>query len=310
MGFLLMEGSIAAGQAFRPVPAPGVFRPTAPRSPSGGASVTPALPFDGHGSDDNGVGAFIAFAVIATIFGGLVGHRLGKCWRRASGRAEPTIPAGPPIDLLLTPQAPDLIRGPDEILDRHVEITRLLESLARTDRAFDPEQLSNWIREFFYQVQHCWQERDPSPVTRHLTSVALARYCSLIRTMRRTQLINRIDDLHLLRLEFVHVDCPQQTGVYEVTALITFVAKAYFVHGQTDACVHDTKESKPFQEFWKFERHENTWRLRDVKQSRDTEPLTAPNRVAGGCLLHPAAADRPQWVPVGHPGYGDGRWPA
>ena len=108
---------------------------------------------------------------------------------------------------------------------------------AKTQPLFNPESLREWIRNYFYQVQYCWQQRDPAPVSQSMTPQALARYENLIRTMWRNRQINRVDDLQLRQLEFVHVSCPEEVEQHAVTVLITFEARAHFVHETTSAFI-------------------------------------------------------------------------
>jgi hypothetical protein len=86
--------------------------------------------------------------------------------------------------------------------------------------------------------------------------------------MRRDGLINRIESLSVRRLEFVHVFCPEATDRHEVTALITFDAKTYFVDEATGAYVHGSRKILTYQEFWVFARRGNTWRLRTIDRDQ------------------------------------------
>jgi predicted lipid-binding transport protein (Tim44 family) len=114
-----------------------------------------------------------------------------------------------------------------------------------------------------------------------MTPQALARYEGLIRTMRRNRMINRVDDLHVRRLEFVHVARPEATGSHEFTALITFEAMAHFVDERSGAYVSGAQKTTWYQEFWTFQRQGDAWRLSEVKESWHTAPLKAPNQIAG-----------------------------
>jgi hypothetical protein len=291
---LLAVASVAWGQAFRPIPIP---RAPVPRVPGGGGSFGPHFPIPGLENTDLGIYCAIGGGIIVVaVAGWLVGLWLGRLWRGVPFK--PNEPTAPPMQFQSTHAAPggtpsfrfnatpippmqDLILGPDEVMDKSLRATRLMEFLARTDRLFDPGLLREWVRDLFCRVQQCWQARDPSPVKEHLTSKALACYEDLIRTMRGRHLINRVDDLHVRRLEFVHVARPEEADRHEFTALITFEAKAHFVHERTGVPLHGTPKSTWYQEFWTFRRDGDAWRLDDVQESWDTGPLKAPNEAAG-----------------------------
>jgi hypothetical protein len=92
--------------------------------------------------------------------------------------------------------------------------------------------------------------------------------------------INRIEDLHIERLEFVHLHCPQSAETHEVTALITFRASVYFVDDRTQAYSRGLRSPTWFQEFWTFRRQGTGWRLQEIEQSHQSDRLERPNVVA------------------------------
>ena len=112
-----------------------------------------------------------------------------------------------------------------------------------------------------------------------MTAQALTRFEELIRAMRRNRQINRVDDPRVRRLEFVHIACAEE--VEAVTALITFEARAYFVHETTGAFIQGAQKNTWYQEFWTFQRHGNGWKLHQVQESTNDSHLNAPNRVDG-----------------------------
>jgi hypothetical protein len=82
--------------------------------------------------------------------------------------------------------------------------------------------------------------------------------------MRHDGLINRLENLGVRRLEFVHVFCPKATDAQEVTALITFDATVYFVDEKTAKYAYGALKVLPYQEYWVFCRRGDTWRLRTI----------------------------------------------
>ena len=109
----------------------------------------------------------------------------------------------------------------------------------------------------------------------------LAEHQELLRTMGRNREINRIDDLRVRRLEFVHLCCPAEVDRQEVTALITFEAKVFFVDERNGAFLRGSQKVIPYQEFWVFRRHGESWRLVTIDRSHDSDRLMAANHVDG-----------------------------
>jgi hypothetical protein len=272
---LLIAATAAQAQAFRPIPSPR-FTP----GPGGGRGPFP-FPFSLFGDSDIGMYLLIIFGILALIIVGFVaGMELGS---RLRG-----VPAMPRLaawtrgsdPLFVTPPR-DLIRTPDEVMDKSMRTTRLLSALAKNEPLFDPEPLRDWIRDYFHQVEKCWQARDPGPVKDRMTLQAFAKYDVLIQAMRRNREINRIEDSLVCRLEFVHVSCPAEVENHTITALITYQAKAYFVDQKTGAHRRGFQKNTMYQDFWTLQRHGDGWRLHEVHESRNDTHLGKPNRVHG-----------------------------
>jgi hypothetical protein len=98
--------------------------------------------------------------------------------------------------------------------------------------------------------------------------------------VRQNHEINRIEDLRIERLEFVHLHCPRCEENQEVTALITFRASVYFVDDRTGAYTRGSRLPSCFQEFWTFGRQGDTWLLQTIEQSHESDRLERPNFVA------------------------------
>jgi hypothetical protein len=109
----------------------------------------------------------------------------------------------------------------------------------------------------------------------------LAKHVGLLSAMRRDGEINRIDELRIRRLEFVHVSRPPKADRHEVTALITFEAKVYFVKERSGYFLRGSPKVIPYQEFWVFRRYEGGWRLEAIERSDESDRLTAANDVSG-----------------------------
>jgi hypothetical protein len=277
---LLWTSVEAQGQAGRYVP----------RIPSGGGGsrIYPHVPLF-HGSGDGDI-FWVIVAIVGVVALAAVGWKLGQ---KLGGTEGPTRsnawqskspPSAPPLE--------DLIIRPDEVEEKARKTTRLLEALAGRDAAFDPSKLRAFITATFHRVQQCWEARDYGPVRELLGPSILAQHEELLRAMARNLEINRIEDLRVRRLEFVHLWCPAEADRHEVTALITFEAKVYFVNERNGAFLRGSQKVIPYQEFWVFRRHGEAWRLVTIDRSHDSDRLAAANRVDGMTSVERRNAER------------------
>jgi hypothetical protein len=254
----------ARGQAGRYIPVP--------RLPGGGGSALPQIPFfPEFGSDFFWVIVAIAGVIVLAVLGWALGEALGGRKTPPGSHVRPP-PCVPPLE--------DLILQPDEVEEKARATTRLLKALAQCDAAFDPSGLRAFITATFTRVQQCWEARDYGPVRALLSPSILAEHEELLRAMRRNREINRIEDLRVRWLEFVHVWCPAEAARHEVTALITFEAKVYFVRDRNGAFLRGSQKVIPYQEFWIFRRHGDRWQLASIDR-HESDRLEAANRVDG-----------------------------
>lgn len=267
---LLWASEEAQGQAGRYIPIPRL------PVPGGGGRFVPHFPF--HGSGGGGGGNHDVFWVIVAIVGAVilavVGWKLGRALggRKSSARSAAWQTTIPPI--------PDLIRPPAEVAARAEQTRRLMEFMAYQDRALDPGQLHQEIAATFLRVQKAWEARDYGPIRDCLMPSILAQHVRLLGAMRDGHEINRIEDLRIDRLEFVHLHCPQRRDHHTVTALITFEATVYFVDDRTGAHTRGSRSPNRFQEFWIFRRQGENWLLQAIEPSHESSWLLKLNYAA------------------------------
>jgi predicted lipid-binding transport protein (Tim44 family) len=272
LGVFLGMSVRAHGQAGRYIPAPRV-----PIGGGGGGGGFPHIPFSPGGGGGDLFWVLVAIAVIVVL--AAVGWNLGQA---LAGRKSPAPPNGSPsMSPTAVPPLEDLIIRPEEVSDKALKTTRLLDLLAKYDAAFNPYALREFISATFTRVQQCWEARDYGPVRAFLGPTILAHHEELLRSMGRNREINRIEDPRVLRLEFVHVWCSPEADREEVTALITFEAKVYFVNERNRAFLRGSQKVIPYQEFWVFRRQGETWRLVTIERSHDSDRLNAANHIDG-----------------------------
>lgn len=173
----------------------------------------------------------------------------------------------------------DLILQPVQVAAKARQTRLLLEFLAHQDPVLDPGKLREEFASIFVRVQKAWEARDYQPVRDLFEPILLARHESLLALMRQNHEINRIDNLHIEQLEFVHLHCSKILPLQEVTALITFRASVFFVNDRTGSVTRGLRSPCLFQEFWVFRRRGNGWRSLNIERSHESERLKRPNHV-------------------------------
>jgi hypothetical protein len=228
-----------------------------PIRPPTGLPIGPHLPGHAGGDSDNSV-VYILLGLGALALFCVIGAGLGK----------------PPT----SEPAPDLIHSADKVLPKAERTRRLMEFLARRDRLFDPTALRSWAEKSFLRVQECWQGR-LRPLGGLLLPALRAAHESQMAALRATGLRNVLRDLRVVRLEFVHLDCPADPDQQEVTALITFRAASSYVDARTGAFRQGSQVPNSFQELWVFSRKDDTWHLAWIERSHVSNRLARPNHV-------------------------------
>jgi predicted lipid-binding transport protein (Tim44 family) len=190
-----------------------------------------------------------------------------RAWPKQAPRTLPV----PPLE--------DLILSAEEVEEKALSTLWLLDELAQRDPVFDPSSLEAFITATFLQMQRCWEERDYGPVHDLLAPSLLAEHEALLQVMRRDRLINRLEGLKVRRLEFIHVCHAETRDGQEITALITFDARSYYVDDGSGDVRGGSQKVIPCQEFWTFRRQGDAWQLYTIQRDASVH-LDIPNYVA------------------------------
>ena len=153
----------------------------------------------------------------------------------------------------------------------------ILRSLSRRDAAFNPDQLESFVRDVFIRVQTAWQARDYSALHDIMMPNLLAGHSAKVEAMKERGEINILEELKILRIDFVHVRCPLEADGRAFTALITASARDYTIDENTSFRRNGSPEPTTFQEFWTFYRLTGNWALSRIDQVGDLDFLNAPN---------------------------------
>jgi predicted lipid-binding transport protein (Tim44 family) len=260
------------------------------RPPGGGGLHFPHI-FPRFGGSIDETVVWVLVTLLVAVLLAIIGYHIGRSLAARKGRVRPSEPAAWQAGFT-PPDAPppDLILTSAEVEEKARETERLLETLSRYDGAFGPVTLCEFITSTFLRLQRCWEWREYNSVQELLTPALLAQHKNMLLAMRQQGVINRIENLRVNRLEFVQLSCPGENGHQEVTALITFEAKVYFVHEGTGAFQSGSLQVLPYQEFWVFRRDGEAWKLHAIERSHLSSRLRAPNRVEGMAEAEPLDA--------------------
>jgi predicted lipid-binding transport protein (Tim44 family) len=163
-------------------------------------------------------------------------------------------------------------------IERKTEKTdELLEFIAKTDTAFNKGALVETAKSTFLELQRCWQARDYDPMKPLMMPELYAEHCAQIEGMMRDHEINVIADLQVERVDIVNVRYTQKPDEREFTALITAVARDYYVDDREQNFLRGDQMPMRFQEFWTFQLQQQKWLLRDIEQTGESGVLREEN---------------------------------
>jgi predicted lipid-binding transport protein (Tim44 family) len=95
--------------------------------------------------------------------------------------------------------------------------------------------------------------------------------------MVRNHETNMIADLKVQRVDIVNVRYADKADQREFTALITASAKDYYIDDRTQKFLRGDEQPAEFQEFWTFHRQGDSWLLREIEQTRESDALKDEN---------------------------------
>ncbi|MFJ1267663.1 TIM44-like domain-containing protein [Legionella lytica] len=163
-------------------------------------------------------------------------------------------------------------------IERKSEKTlKLLTFLAKQDKTVDPAALKSMVHLTFLSLQDCWMKRKYEPMKKLLMSDLFQQHTTQIDGMIRNHEINRLDRLQILNIDLVNVRYTEKPNQREFTALITASARDFYVDDRTRQYIRGDEGPETFQEFWTFQRQDDTWLLREIEQSRESDYLEVEN---------------------------------
>ena len=290
---LLMVVSEISAQAGR-LPLPRI-----PVSGGGGVSGPHAPHIPGLGMDGQDTILMLIAAIVLAIVMGYAGVALGRaagrfCFEPKTGEfnqtpvatamaTSETLASTPCSDSTpaseSVPAMDPLILSESEVAEKAHETEKLLWRLALARPILRTDESSRSVAERVpTRAAMLAGARLPSP-SRSAGAEILAKHGAMLTCLWQQAEINRVDDLQIKRFEFVHVRSTGDPERKELTALITFEARVYFVSEKTSEFLHGSHAVGLYQEFWTFSRQASAWQLETIERSHKSDRLKAENQV-------------------------------
>ena len=164
-----------------------------------------------------------------------------------------------------------------DIERKSVKTTKLLSFIAQQDPSVLPETLKQTAESTFRKLQECWQAREYDPMKPLLMPDLYADHLGQIRGMARNHEINVIDGLTVDAIDLVNVRYTLKKEEREFTALVTATATDYYLDDRTNDRLRGDQAPAQFQEFWTFQYQHDTWLLREIEQTAESDILNDDN---------------------------------
>lgn len=171
----------------------------------------------------------------------------------------------------------DQLFSRDDIEKKSVKTVKLMEFIAKQDASVAPEALQKTAEATFRKLQQCWQAREYGPMKAQLMPDLFQDHVRQIEGMVRNHEINMIEGLTVDAIDLVNVRYTIKKEDREFTALITATATDFYVDDRTNERLRGDRSSARFQEFWTFQYHHDTWLLREIEQTAESDILNDDN---------------------------------
>ncbi|MDI1318577.1 MAG: polymorphic toxin-type HINT domain-containing protein, partial [bacterium] len=171
----------------------------------------------------------------------------------------------------------DYCFGRKEIEPKVGKTRKLLDFIARTDPSVEPKLLRQTAADTFRLLQECWSAREYTRMQPLLMPDLYAQHCDQLRGLRQNHEINKLENLRIEQVDLVHLNYTDQKDGRSFAALLTVWLRDYYVDDRSGEVLRGDAAAGRFQEFWIFQYWEDTWRLREIEQSRESDLLRLEN---------------------------------
>ena len=156
---------------------------------------------------------------------------------------------------------------------------KVLEYLSKQDKVWEPVQLKNQARDVFMKLQKCWEARSYGEMKPLLMPYLYKQHLEQIYSLMRNHEIDRIENVNVNLVEIIQLRHYAKKNMQEFTAIIEASAKDYYVDDRNNEFLRGDTTPATFQEFWVFQRQDDSWLLREINQSRESNALSEENFV-------------------------------
>jgi predicted lipid-binding transport protein (Tim44 family) len=154
---------------------------------------------------------------------------------------------------------------------------KLLDFISKQDATVNPDTLRQVAKTTFAKLQECWQARDYEPMKALMMPDIYKNHCIQLQGMVRSHEINVIGKLFIENVDIVNIRYTYKENQREFTALITALARDYYIDDRTQEYIRGDSLPQWFQEFWTFQYFDKSWLLREIEQTRESDALKEEN---------------------------------
>jgi len=180
---------------------------------------------------------------------------------------------------------------------RAAKTRAIIEGLAASDPSLRPEALEEAVKKIFLEMQLAWQARDYTPLLGHISPELYAGHSAKVAAMRARGEINRMEDVSVQDVDFVHIRYTPETEDRSFTVLISASARDYITDEAGSTLISGSRDLGSFQEFWTFQQQNGGWVPARIDQTTEDYIMMAPN-------LPSEPGPAPAAVPGGFPAAG------
>jgi predicted lipid-binding transport protein (Tim44 family) len=180
-------------------------------------------------------------------------------------------------DMMISSPPPEKIISGTQTSGRAQQTKEILSALAASDPSVEPDSLRRLVEDIFLDMQKAWEARDYGPLQSRIDPGLYASHTNKTDAMLAKGVINRMENVSVRGIDFVHVRYTPGEADRSFTVLITASACDYTVNEGSGTLVSGSRFPHTFQEFWTFRLFNGRWVPARIDQTSEDYILTAPN---------------------------------
>lgn len=156
---------------------------------------------------------------------------------------------------------------------------QLLNTLSQEDPAWKEENLEDYVRQTFYQIEEAWCKQDLAQLESLLRPELYSEWKAQMELMQSNGERNVLEGLSISDVRVVDAQKYRDEEKDVFTACIDATATDYTVDGDGEIVNSNTasrrkqankeKSEEAFREFWTYERYGKKWLLLRIDQAKD-----------------------------------------